>query len=132
MSTLLGFATSRRTLRGELLATWLAGGKLRLYDGTRPADADTAISGQTLLVEFSLPNPAGTVTSGVFTGASLSPAMISVSGTPDFARVLDASNGTIFDADVGVSGSGSVIELNNLSLTSGGYCTITSFTLTER
>lgn len=132
MSNILGFATARRTSRGELLATWLAGGTIKLYDGTRPTSADDAISGPTLLVTFAIPNPAGTVISGVLTGASIAAAQIAESGTPDFARVADSSGVTIFDADVGASGSGSVIELDSLTLSAGGYCTVTSLALTER
>lgn len=132
MSNVLGFATARRTSRGELLATWLAGGEIRLYDGTRPANADTAISDQTLLVTFEIADPSGTVTSGVFTGANPASAMIAATGTVAWARVVDSSAGTIFDADVGLTSSGSVLELDSLSLASGAYCTITSFVLTER
>lgn len=132
MSNILGFATARKTSRGELLATWLAGGEIRLYDGTRPANADTAISDQNLLVTFAIADPSGTVTSGVFTGTNPAAAMIAATGTVAWARVVDSSAGTIFDADVGLTSSGSVLELDSLSLASGAYCTITSFVLTER
>lgn len=132
MSNVLGFATSRRTLRAELLATWLAAGEIRVYDGTRPADADTAVSTQTLLVTFTMASPAGTVTSGVFTGTNPTAAMVAETGTASWARVVDSSAGTVFDADVGVTSSGSVIEIDNVTLAAGGYCTITSFVLTER
>jgi hypothetical protein len=33
-------------------------GKLRIYDGTQPADPDTAVSTQVLLAEITLANPA--------------------------------------------------------------------------
>ncbi len=132
MSNILGFATTRKTSRGELLATWLSGGEIRVYDGTRPANADTAIDAQVLLVTLTMATPAGTVTSGVFTGTNPAPAMIATSGTAAWARVVDSSAGTIFDADVGLTGSGAVIEMSSLTLTEGGYCTITSFTLIER
>jgi len=132
MSNVLGFATSRRTLRAELLATWLAAGEIRVYDGTRPANADTAVSTQTLLVTFTMANPAGTVTSGVFTGTNPAAAMVAASGTAVWARMVDSSAGTVFDADVGAPSSGSLIEIDNVTLASGGYCTITSFVLTER
>ncbi|MCU0806399.1 MAG: hypothetical protein MUC53_00145 [Candidatus Contendobacter sp.] len=132
MSNILGFAVARRTSRGNLLAGWLAGGEIRVYDGTRPADADTAITTQTLLVTFALADPSGTVTNGVFTGTNPAAALIAASGTAAWARVVDDSAGTICDADVGIASSGAVIEIDNLSLVEGGYCTITSFVLTER
>lgn len=132
MSNVLGFAVARRTSRGELLAGWLDGGEIRIYDGTRPADADTAITSQVNLVTFEIADPSGTVTGGVFTGVNPEVALVAETGTAAWARVVDASAGTICDADVGATGSGAVIELDNLSLVEGGYCTITSFVLTER
>lgn len=132
MSNVLGFATARRTSRGNLLAGWLAGGEIRIYDGTRPADANTAITTQTLLVTFTCANPAGTVTNGVFTGTNPAVAMVAATGTAAWARFVDSSAGTICDVDVGVTNSGAVVELDNLSLVAGGYCTVTSLTLTER
>ena len=62
MSNLMGFTTARKTSRAELVASWLDGGEVRIYTGSRPANADTALSGQTLLVTLTLPNPSGTVT----------------------------------------------------------------------
>lgn len=45
-----------------------ANGHLRIYDGARPASANDPTSGQTLLVELDLGNPAfGIATSGVAT-----------------------------------------------------------------
>lgn len=132
MSNILGFSTPRKSSRCELLATWLAGGTVRIYDGTRPTDADTALGSQNLLVSFSVPNPAGSVTNGVFTASAISQAQVSTAGTASWARVVDSSAVTIFDADVGVTSFGSVIEIDNVTLAQGSNCTVTSFVLTER
>lgn len=132
MSNVLGFTTARRTSRGELLAGWLDGGEIRIYDGERPASSDTAVSTQTKLVTFELADPSGTVEDGVFTGTNPAAAMVAETGTAAWARAVDASGGTIFDADIGLPASGAVVEVDNLSLVEGGYCTMTSFVLTER
>ena len=132
MSNLMGFTTARKTSRAELVASWLDGGEVRIYDGTRPATADTAISTQTLLVTLALPHPSGTVTSGVWTAGEIDVAMIAETGTAAWARIVTSAGVTVFDADVGVVGSGALIEIDNLSLVTGGYCTVVSFTLTER
>ncbi|MCU0809087.1 MAG: hypothetical protein MUC53_14600 [Candidatus Contendobacter sp.] len=132
MSNVLGFATARKTSRGELVASWLNGGEIRVYDGDRPTDADTAISTQTNLVTFDVPDPSGTATNGVFVGEDISAATIIASGVAAWARVVDSSGAAIFDADVGLTGSGELITLDSLSLIQGSMVSVTSFTLTER
>lgn len=131
MSNILGFAVARRTSRANLILGWLAGGELRVYSGLRPATADTAITNQILLVTFSIPNPAGTVTDGVFTGNAIAAAMVAADGNAAWGRVVDSSSGTIFDADVGLQNSGNFIEIDSLNLVQGGYCTVLSFGITE-
>lgn len=132
MSNVIGFATARKTARGELVAGWLDGGEVRIYDGTRPANADTAIGSQVRLATLEMADPAGTVTNGVFTAAAMADALIAETGTAAWARVVDSTAATIFDVDVGGVGSGAFIELDNLSLIEGAYCTVVSFLFTER
>lgn len=131
MSNLLGFTLARKTARGELLAGWLDGGEIRIYDGTRPATSDTAVSTQKLLVTFEIPDPAGDVDDGVFTGNAIETALVAETGTAAWARIVDSVATTVCDCDVGLTESGDVIEIDNLSLVEGGYCSVTSFTLTE-
>lgn len=131
MSDLLGFATARRTSRGELLAGWLDGGEIRVYNGTRPTNADTAISTQTLLVTFELPDPAATVSNGILTGNTLATALIAATGNATWARIVDSTAATVGDCDLGLEGTGAFIELDSLSLVEGGYCSIVSFGIIE-
>ena len=68
----LGFATTLRTARAsQIVAAIDAGagaGKLRLYNGTRPATGGTVT---TLLAELTFSDPCGTVTSGVLTFSAI-------------------------------------------------------------
>ena len=121
MSNLVQFTTARKTSRANLLASWLDGGKIRVYDST-----------PTLLVTFTIPATSGTVTDGVFTGATIATALIAETGTAASAKVFDSANTEVFTADVGLTGSGALVQIDNLSLVQGGYATVTSFTLTER
>lgn len=130
MSNQLGFATARKTSRGNLLAGWLDGGTIKIYTTARPNSADTAVSTQTLLATFTLPNPSGTVSNGVFTGSAISAAMAAANGTAAWARFADSSGVTICDGDVGLD-SGSLVQLDNLSLVEGGYCSVVSFSIIE-
>ncbi len=133
MSDLIRLGDARRTSRATQHAGWLAGGTLVVYDAGSgvPADADTAITDQSALVTFALPDPAGDVTDGVFTAETLAAALIAATGTAAFARAYDASAGVIGDYDVGGVGSGEAIELDNLSLVEGAYATVVSFVVTE-
>ena len=131
MSDILSFAVARATSRAELLETWLSGGTVKVYDGTRPATPDTAITAQVLLATFTLGSSAGTVTLGVWTANSIASALVSADGSASWARIADSSGAVIADADVGATGSGALMILNNTSLVSGGYVSVVSFTLTE-
>ena len=132
MSIILGFTTARRTSRCTLLAGWMDGGSIQLYTATRPSSADTAITNQTLLVTFVLADPSGTVSNGVLTGTLPAAALVAETGTPTWGRIYDTDDVSIGDCDVGLSGSGSFIEIDNLSLVEGGYCAMTAFGITER
>lgn len=131
-TNVLSFTTERRTSRGNLLAGWLAGGTAEVYTASRPTDADTAITTQTLLVTFDLPDPAATVTDGVLTGEAIANAMNAATGDAAWTRLRDSSGVVIGDADVGLPGSGAFMQLADLSLVEGGYCSVTAFGITER
>lgn len=131
MSDLLAFAVARRQARANLHLTWLDGGTLEIYSGTRPATPDTAITDQVLLCTFTLADPAGSATDGVFTGTLPDPALVLEDGDATWARAKDDQDGTVWDADVGTTGSGAVVELNSASLVAGGYVTLTAISVEE-
>lgn len=131
MSNTLGFAVARKTSRGNLLAGWLDGGSLQLYTADRPANSDTPVSTQILLVTFDLADPSGSVSNGVLTGTLPEAALVMATGTPTWGRLLDTDEVVIGDCDVGISGSGAFVEIDNLSLVEGGYCAMTAFGITE-
>ena len=127
MSTILSFAATKKQSRAETLTGWLAGGTLTLYSASRPATADTAVTDQTLLVTLTLPDTL-TVTDGVIS-ADLATAYAVADGIAAWGRFRDSSAGTVCDVDVGVSGSG--ILLDNTSLVIGAALIDTSFSLSE-
>ncbi|MDG4562556.1 MAG: hypothetical protein P9E88_14810 [Candidatus Competibacter sp.] len=131
MDDFVAFAAARRQSRGELVAGWLDGGTIKVYDGTRPATPDTVITSQTLLVIFELPDPAGTVTNGVWEADVIDAAMIAATGTAAWARLFDATGAVIADLDVGLTDSDAALWLDNLSLVAGGLVTVTGLTIAE-
>lgn len=107
-----------------------AGGTIKIYTGTQPATADTAISGPTLLATFTLSDPGfGNSSGGVITlaGVPLTVAA-AATGTAGFFRLSDSTGASVLDGSVGTSGN--QINLNTTSITSGVNVTITSGTIT--
>lgn len=107
-------------------------GYIRFYNGTRPTNADTALSGNTLLATCRFGATAGTATGGVFTaGAITADSNSAASGTPTFVRIL-ASDGTtvLADASWSVNGGGGEVQTPAASIVAGGTTSVSSFTIT--
>jgi hypothetical protein len=112
----------------------LNGGTLRIYSGTAPTDADTALAGNTLLAELTLGATAfGAAASGV---ASANPITADTSadatGTPTFFRLFTSGGALVFQGTAGASGQ----ELNLSGLSSGqiladGNVSVASLTITQ-
>ena len=109
----------------------LNSGYIRIYDGTQPANADTAVGAQVLLAELRFGADAfgaastGTITANAITDDSSANA----TGTATWARIL-ASNGTTvwFDGSVGTSAANVVI--NTVSIVTGAVVSCSSLTFT--
>lgn len=93
------------------------GGTLRIYDGTAPANAQTALSGNTLLAQATFASPAfGTPSSAVATANAITAdASADATGTPTFFRILSSAAAVIYQGTAGASGQ----ELNLSGLTGG-------------
>lgn len=106
----------------DALYDQLDGGYLRIYAGSQPASATTALSGQTKLAEWSLPTPAFDA------AASDSKALVALgtvqgvaTGTAAWATLVKADGTTrVTDFTVGAVGSSSDLELDDTHIESGG------------
>jgi hypothetical protein len=109
-------------------------GRLRIYSGTAPADANAALSGNTLLADLAMSDPAfGAAAAGVSTAAAItSDTSADASGTATFFRVGSWDGATftpVFQGSVGTSGSD--LNLSSTSITLGGTIAISSLTYTQ-
>ena len=106
-------------------------GKLRIYDGTKPATADTAITSQVKLAELTFSATAfGAASNGVATANSITAdASADASGTATWFRVVSGGGTTIFDGTVGTSGAD--INLDSTSITVGQQVSVTALTYTQ-
>lgn len=107
-------------------------GTIKVYSGTQPANANTAITG-TLLATFTLDNPAfGAASGGVITlGATPLTATGAAAGTATHFRVANGSGATVFDGDVTATGGGGDLQLNTTTISVGVSVEITSGTFTQ-
>lgn len=111
-----------------------AQGRLRIYAGSVPADADAALGGATLLAELNMSNPAFNGATDAAPGASAAAASISddtsadATGTAAFFRIVDRNEAAVFQGSVSTTGAD--LNLNTTSITSGANVAVTSLTVT--
>ena len=119
--------------QADAVAPIFNSGYLRIYSGTRPATADTAITNQVLLAECRFAADAiNTVVNGVLTANALTGEDATLdAGTASFARVLQSNGTTVLsDYEVGVTGSWSDVEINSVTIVAGVALNVNSFTHT--
>ena len=106
--------------------------KLRIYNGTRPANANTAITSQTMLVELTCNATAfaAAASGGVLTANAISSGTAAATGTASWFRLWQ-SNGTTAIMDGDVSTAGADLNLNNTSIATGQTVSVSSFTVTD-
>ncbi len=123
-------SAARRNAMLDNLAAACNSGYIDIYSGTRPTDADTSLSGNTLLASLSFSATAFPAASGgVLTANSINQdATADATGTATFARIF-ASNHTTALADVSVGTSGAEINLNTVSIVQNATVSITSMTV---
>jgi hypothetical protein len=132
----LGFtALLQRNRLDEITALMDAGAgaaRLRIYDGTRAATADTAIGAQVLLAELTFSTtsfPAASGTPGSMTANAITDdAAANATGTATWFRIVDDATGVVMDGDVGTSGSD--LNLNSVSIAEFIRVSVSSFVLT--
>lgn len=109
----------------------LNSGYLRIYDGTQPTNADTAIGAQVLLAELRFGATAFAAASNGVAAANAITADSSANatGTASWFRALKSDGTTvIFDGSVGTSGCD--LNLNTVSIVSAAEVAVSSFSYT--
>lgn len=107
---------------------------INIYDGSVPADADTALGAQNLLAQLVMSATAFGAAADDTPGAIATAAAIAddasadATGTATFFRVLTQDAGTVLcQGTVGTSNADMI--LNTTSITSGSTVSITGFTI---
>lgn len=108
-------------------------GYLRIYDGTQAADADTAVSTQTLLAELRFGSTAfGSASGGIATANAISSdTSANATGTATWFRVLKSDGTTaLWDGSVGTSGAN--LNFATVSFVANAQIDVGSFTYTQQ
>jgi hypothetical protein len=104
----------------------LDGGSVKIFDGTQPATADTAITTQVLLAEATFATPAfaaavaGVASAHPLTAESDAPA----SGTAAWVRCVTSGGAPVFDGSCGTSDADCI--LSSVTIAAHQVLTITS------
>lgn len=123
----------------DALASLCNSGTLLVYSGSQPADANTAVGAQTLLVTltFSATAFASSVASGsagskvvTATANAIASGTAVATGTAAWFRCLKSDASTIvLDGSVGTSGAD--LNFSSLAFSSGAVVSVSSFTITQ-
>jgi len=113
----------------DALCALLDNGYLRIYDGAQPANANTAITTQTLLAELRFGATAfGSASGGIATANAITPDTdANATGTATWFRCLK-SDGTTVVMDGSVGTSGCDLNLNSTAIQQHAEVDVTSFT----
>lgn len=107
---------------------------LVIYDGTPPALVDTALSGNNVLAQLDMTNPAFGNAADAAPGATATAAAISddtaadATGTASFFRILDRDGTPKIQGSVGTSGA--ELNLNSVAIQVNATVSVTSLTVT--
>ncbi len=129
MASNLQYSNGTRDAQQQGLIVYAGSGcKINLYSGTQPANANTAISTQTLLVELTISGGFGTDSNGTLTFNTVSNGTAVASGTASFFRIFK-SDGTTVVMDGSVGTSSADLVLNTTTIATNDTVAITSGTI---
>jgi len=99
-----------------------SGAKLRIYAGSVPADADTALGAQTMLAELSMAStPFGAATDGTgkatATANTITGAAAAATGTAAFYRILTSGGTVVRQGTVGTSDANLILSTTSIVAT---------------
>ncbi len=111
----------------------LNSGKLIIYSGTKPVDANTTAGAGVKLATLTLNVTAfGAASAGVATAGAITSDTSAVAGTATWFRVNTSGNvdvtNTMFDGTVGTAGAD--LNLNSVAISTGATVAVTAFTYT--
>jgi len=129
MASNLKYSNGTRDAQQQGLITYAGTGALiKIYSGTQPANANTAISSQTMLASLPVSGSFGTDSNGTITLSAVTAATAVSTGTASFFRIFKSDGTTVvMDGSVGTSAADMILD--NTSIATGQTVSITSGTI---
>jgi hypothetical protein len=124
----LEYSNATRHAQNEGLITYAGTNSIfNIYSGTQPANANTAITSQVLLVSMPIAGVFGTDVDGTLTLGAVTPANASASGTASFFRIVKSDASVIMDGSVGLTAADLI--LNTVDIVASQSVDITAGTI---
>jgi hypothetical protein len=119
MPSNLKYSNGTRHAQNEGLITYAGSGAIiNIYQGTAPANANTAITTQTLLVSCVLAGAFGTDTDGTLTLGTVNNGTAVATGTAGFFRIFKSDGTTVvMDGSVGTTGADMNLDTTTINIT---------------
>jgi len=127
-------STTAASAKADAWGAAMNSGKIRLYQGTKPATADTSLGAAVQLAEGTFGNPAFVAASnGLITANAIAKEIdADVTGTAQFYRLFKADGATAMgDGTCGITGSGCDLEMPTVSIVQHGEVLFPTFTHQE-
>lgn len=115
----LKYSNALRHAQNEALITYAGNDAIiNIYQGSAPANANTGITTQTLLVSCVLSGAFGTDTNGTLTLGTVNTGVAVATGAASFFRVFKSDNtSVVMDGSVGVVGADLNLDTTNINIT---------------
>jgi hypothetical protein len=119
MASNLKYSNNTRNSQQQGLITFAGSGCLiNIYQGTQPANANTAISTQTQLVSLPIAGSFGTDANGTITISAVTSASATASGTAQFFRIFKSDGTTVvMDGSVGTTDADMILNTTAIANT---------------
>lgn len=128
----VSLTTTVRDAEANATSDLLDGGKLKIYDGTPPANAAAALSGNTLLATLTLNATfSGAAASGVATANAITSGIAAATGTASFHRLTKADDTVCTQGTVTATGGGGDVTIASVSIVVGATVACTGLTYTR-
>jgi hypothetical protein len=129
MSNIKIAASVRNSMLAAITAAIGASGKLVIYDGTQPANPDTALASNNVLATLPLSATfAAAPAAGVLTASAITTTNASAGGTAAWFSLQTSAGARVYEASIGASGAD--LNLNTTTIASGTPVAVSSLTIT--